>query len=70
MARSKVILGKSGDSRHSVEVEGDAETVMGVMKNGWAELNRAREGEERDVIYVNADNVLYVEPARSGQASF
>jgi hypothetical protein len=61
MAQSKLVFGMSGDSRHVLQVSGEAEKVVDILKNGWAQLNRAKEGDEPRWVWVNADRVLYVE---------
>ena len=62
MARSKIVFGKTaGDT---VEVDGDPERVAETLRSGWAQLNRASEGDEPDWIWVNADQVVYVEPVQ------
>jgi hypothetical protein len=62
MARSNVVFsGSGGGERHAVQVEGDVEQVVGTLRNGWAQLNRAKEGTEPDWVWVNEARVLYVE---------
>jgi hypothetical protein len=61
MAQTKLVFGMSGDSRQVLQVSGDAENVVDTLRRGWAQLNRAKEGDEPRWIWVNADRVLYVE---------
>jgi hypothetical protein len=47
----------------TLTVDGDPEKVVGTLKNGWAQLNRAAEGEQPQWVWVNQDQVFYVEQA-------
>jgi hypothetical protein len=69
MAQSKLVFGMSGDSRHVLQVSGEAEKVVYTLKNGWAQLNRAKEGDEPQWVWVNSDRVLYVEEV-AGESVF
>jgi hypothetical protein len=66
MARSKLTFGKFGDAehgtrRHTLPVQGDPETVVNTLRAGWAQLNRAQEGDPPEWVWVNEAQVLYVE---------
>jgi hypothetical protein len=65
MARSNLVFGVPNQV---VEVEGEPKDVISAMGSGWARLNRASEGSE-DWIWVNSDNVLFVEPAGSPRST-
>jgi hypothetical protein len=63
---SRVVFSRDED----LDVIGDPETVVGTLRNGWAQLNRGGD-EEPDWVWVNAERVLYVETkATFGSASF
>ena len=62
MARSKLTFGTIGERKHAQAVEGDPEQVIGALKNRWARLNRALGREPSKWVWVNARQVLYVEP--------
>jgi hypothetical protein len=61
MAQTKLVFGMSGDSRHVLQVSGEAEKVVDTLRSGWAQLNRAKEGDKPQWVWVNAERVLYVE---------
>lgn len=61
MARTNLVFSKSGKDRHVVQVDGDAERTVETLRNGWAQLNQAKEGDKPQMVWVNAERVLYVE---------
>jgi hypothetical protein len=45
----------------TVDVLGELERVATELRSGWAQLNRAGEGEKPDWLWINGANVLHVE---------